>query len=97
MCNTRDPGAKSSALGVPSLFDRENRLDKCILKNIVSQITVADPVKNITEKGMFVPGKQNFKRTIVTFGKRDDQLLVGHRQKNSHYQNYLNINLKPVE
>jgi wobble nucleotide-excising tRNase len=81
-CN---PGTEFTALGIPALFYRENGLDERVLKNIVSQIAVANHIKNVTEKGLFVPGEKHLKCTIIAFGVRNDQLLVGHRQKNLHY------------
>ena len=89
MCNACDPGAEFTVLGIFALFYGGNGLDERILKNIVSQVAIANHIQNVTEKGLFVPGKKNLKRTVIAFGIRCDQLLVGHQQKIVHYLIYI--------
>ena len=75
--DTRNPGRELAVLGVASLLDGHNGLDKGLLKDVVGQLFVFDNVENIVESTGLMTLEQYIKSFIITFGIQCNQLFVG--------------------
>jgi hypothetical protein len=76
MCNAQNPGQKLTVVLILSAIQRFNNLDKCILKDVLSEMLILDEKKDIGVYLFSISVDEQFKTVHIAADELGNKLLV---------------------